>query len=376
MPQSLSVNPSPIVIQGTPIGAGYPPYMIAEVSCNHMGSFERAKNIIKAAAQAGADAVKLQTYTADTITLDAPQPHFQIHHPLWNNTSFHRLYQQGQTPFEWMKPLFEYGAEQGVTVFSAPFDFSAAELLIGLDAPLYKIASFEAVHLPLIRKVAATGKPLIISTGIANEREIDEAVAAARDAGCRDLILLHCISAYPTPLEEANLRTIELLRARYGVMVGLSDHTTSTLAAEIAVGLGAVMVEKHVMLNKDDDTLDKAFSLTPDAFADLVSVCKAQTTERFAEQRHDPMVEAALGTASFAFKAGEEKSAAFRPSIMAASSIKPGDIFSADNLIIRRPAAGLAPKYWDTLIGQTATRAFERGDALTPADLPKAVKAA
>ena len=354
-----------ISLNGMKVGEGCPPYIIAEVSCNHMGDFETAKALIKAGFDAGADAVKLQTYEADTITLDGPPEHFKMHHPLWHDMTYHKLYAQAQTPFSWMKPLFDYGRELGITIFSAPFDMSAADLLIELDAPIFKIASFEAVHIPLIKKVAATGKPLIISTGIASAQEIEEAVRAAREAGCKDLLLMHCVSSYPTPLEQAQLSKIALLRNRFDVLVGLSDHTRSTFTAEIAVGLGACMVEKHIMLNKDDDTFDKEFSLTPDEFAELVRVCKSQSPEKFAARKNEPDVITAIGTPGFERQKGEKDGKPLRPSIIVAQDIKKGEAFTNDNLLIRRPAVGLAPKYWDAVIGKVAARDLKFGEGLS-----------
>ncbi len=353
-----------INISGYEIGMGRPPFMIAEISCNHLGDLDRAKDILRAVKDAGADAVKLQTYTADTLTMNGKQQHFQIDHPLWNNMSLHDLYKKAQTPFEWMKPLFDLGKELGITVFSAPFDLTAADLLIELDAPIFKIASFEAVHIPLIKKVAATGKPLIISTGMANEQEIEEALNAARNAGCDNIMLLHCISSYPTPIEQANLLTIEMLCERFNVPVGLSDHTTDSLVAELAVGLGACIVEKHVMLEAGDDSFDKEFSLIPSEFAELVQRCKAQTPEHFKKQLLDDNVQKILGVGSFKMKDGEKNSTIFRPSILVSSDIKAGDKFTEDNLIIRRPSAGLPPKYWDELIGETASCNLKYGDAM------------
>lgn len=354
-----------IKVNGYEIGAGCPPFIIAEVSCNHMGSLERAKEIMRAAKNAGADAVKLQTYTADTLTMDAPQDHFQINHPLWKNMSLHDLYAKAQTPFEWMAPLFDFGNELGITVFSAPFDLTAVDLLVELNSPIIKIASFESVHIPLIRKAAGAGKPMIISTGMANEREIETAIQTAKGAGCNDIILLHCISSYPTPLEQANLRTIEMLREKFDVLVGLSDHTKDTFVAELAIGLGACVVEKHLMLNADDDSFDKEFSLTPDSFAKLVDACKKQTPERFEEQIKTPDAQKALGVPGFNLKEGEKNSTIFRPSILVASDIKKGEIFSEDNLIIRRPSAGLPPSCWDDIMGKTASADLKRGDALS-----------
>lgn len=353
-----------ININGQAVGDGCPPYIIAEVSCNHMGNLETAKALIDAAADAGVDAVKLQTYEADTITLDGPQEHFKLQHPLWNNMTYHQLYKKAQTPFSWMEPLFKHARMRGITIFSAPFDISAADLLIELDAPIFKIASFEAVHIPLIKKLAATGKPLIISTGIASEAEINSAVVAAREAGCNDLILMHCVSAYPTPLEQAQLIKVQLLRDSFGVLVGLSDHSKTTLTAEVAVGLGACMVEKHIMLRKDDDTFDKEFSLVPDEFAELVKRCKAQTPDNFRRQKRDPTVVKAIGEPTFKRQKGEKDGKPLRPSILVAKDIKKGEVFTADNLVIRRPAVGLAPKHWEDVIGKRADKDLSFGDAL------------
>jgi N-acetylneuraminate synthase len=355
-----------ININGFEIAAGKQPFMIAEMSCNHMGDFDQAKSIMRAAKDAGADAVKLQTYTAETLTMDGPQDHFKVDHPLWNNMTLHDLYAKAQTPFEWMAPLFDYGKEIGIAVFSAPFDISAVELLEELGAPIYKIASFESIHIPLIKHVASTGKPLIISTGMANETEISEAVQTARDTGCEDIILLHCISAYPTPIDQANLATIAMLRDKFNVHVGLSDHTKGTLVAELAVGLGACVVEKHMMLNAEDDSLDKAFSLTPEEFADLVKACKSMTTERLDDLLgHDKVAISAMGTAGFSLKADEDASIIFRPSIFVKRALKKGDVITHDDVIIRRPSAGLAPKHLDDVIGMKVLQELSYGDPLS-----------
>lgn len=352
------------------IGEGLPPYIVAEISCNHMGSLDRAKEIIHAAKQAGADAVKIQTYTADTLTMDAPQEHFKIEHPLWKDMTLHELYAKAQTPFEWVRPLFDYAAGQGIPIFSAPFDLSAAGYLEAQGNPFYKIASFEIVHIPLIEKVASFGKPLIISTGMASLGEIETALSAARGQGCGEIVLLHCVSAYPTPVEEANLMRMVALCDKFGVLTGLSDHTKSSLTARLAVGLGACLVEKHLMLSANDDSFDKAFSLLPDEFAELVSVCKKQAGQKLEIESLSPDERAALGKGEFTTSESEGKSAFFRPSIMVSRDIGMGEIFSPDNIVIRRPSAGLAPVFWNDVIGQPAMRALKRGDALTGADFP------
>lgn len=356
---------SAITFAGKTIGPDHPPFIVAEMSCNHLGSMERGKEIIRAAKEAGADAVKIQTYTADSITLDGPQDHFQIDHPLWKDMTLHALYEKAQTPFEWAPAFFDYGREIGIPVFSAPFDLKAADYLEDHGNPLYKIASFEAVHIPLIQKCASFGKPMIISTGMADKQEITEALTAAKSAGAKDIMLLHCISAYPTPPEEANLNTIPLLADEFGCMVGLSDHTKSPLIAELAVGLGAVLIEKHLMMDKNDESFDAAFSLTPDEFAILVETCKTQTAERFNRQKQDPAIQAILGHGNFDRKPGEKNSAVFRPSIMAARDLKAGERLTNETMIVRRPSAGLPPKYWDDLQGAVLTCDLRRGDGIT-----------
>ncbi len=336
-----------LTIAGRKIGDGEPPYIIAELSGNHNGSLDRALASIEAAKQAGADAVKIQSYTADTITIDCDKPDFQIEGGLWDGYTLHKLYEWAQTPFEWHPALFAKAQDVGITLFSSPFDFSAVEMLEDLGAPAYKIASFEAVDLPLIRKVAATGKPVIISTGMANEAEIGEAVDAARAAGCRELALLHCISGYPTPVEQSNLCTIPDIAERFGTVVGLSDHTLGTAVSVTAIALGAALIEKHFMLDDAEDGPDSAFSLTADQ---LKTLCEDTRTAW-----------AALGRASYERKPVEEQNIKFRRSLYFVKDMKAGETITEQNLRSIRPGYGLAPKYYDEILGKRVKQDIERG---------------
>lgn len=338
-----------IQIIGRDIGPSRPPYIIAELSANHNGSIERALKSIEAAKHAGADAVKIQTYSADTMTLDHDSEEFMIRGGLWDGWNLYKLYEWAQTPFEWHEALFAKAREVGITLFSTPFDFTAVDLLESLNAPAYKIASFEAIDLPLIRRVAATGKPMIISTGMADESEIREAVDAARQGGCQELALLHCISSYPTPVDQANLRTIPDMAERFGVVTGLSDHTLGTSVAVTAVALGAALIEKHFMLDDEEDGPDSAFSLTTDQLKQLCTDTKDAW--------------AALGRASYERKPAEVASLKFRRSIYFVRDVKAGETITEDCIRSIRPGFGLPPKHYDALLGKKAVRDISRGTA-------------
>jgi len=327
-------------IAGRPVGAGHPPYVVAELSANHNGALERALASIDAAKAAGADAVKIQTFTPDTITLDSDRPEFLISGGLWDGWRLYDLYRQAQTPYDWHAPLFERARALGITIFSTPFDFSAVDLLESLGAPAYKIASFEIVDLPLLRRVAATGKPVILSTGMATLPEIEEAVTALRGGGCRDLALLHCISSYPAPAEQANLRTIADLAARFEAVPGLSDHSTGTTIAVAAVAQGAALIEKHFMLDAGDGGLDSAFSLTAEDLAELTRACRTAWV--------------ALGRVNYQRLPSEAGSLRHRRSLYFAADIKAGERITPDNLRSVRPADGLHPRHYEALLGRRA----------------------
>ena len=341
-----------IVLDGTRIGRGERPYVVAEMSGNHNHSLERAFAIVEAAARAGASAIKLQTYTADTMTLDVDRGAFRIEDPnsLWAGHTLYKLYEQAYTPWEWHKPIFERARALGITAFSSPFDATAVDFLESLDAPAYKIASFENTDLPLIRRAAKTGKPVIISTGMATIEEIEEAVTAAREAGCRDLVLLKCTSAYPSEPESANLATIATLRERFGVEAGLSDHTMGVGVAVAAVALGATFIEKHFTLRRADGGVDSAFSMEPEELQRLVEECGRAAR--------------AVGAIAFGASEQERQSLLHRRSLYVVRDMEPGEAFSADNHRAIRPGDGLPPKHFDALIGRKVLRRVAKG---TPA---------
>ena len=339
------------VLDGRTINKDHPPYVVAELSGNHNGSLERALAIMEAAKTAGADAVKLQTYTADTMTIDHDGSDFAIEGGLWAGRRLYELYQEAATPWEWHEALFEKGRELGITVFSTPFDVTAVEFLERLNAPAYKIASFEAIDLPLIARVAATGKPIILSTGMTDLAELAEAVETARQNGCRSLALLHCVSAYPAPVEEANLRTIPHLAEAFGTATGLSDHTRGNAVAVAAVAVGAAILEKHFTLNRADGGPDAAFSLEPAELEALVNDCRNAWR--------------AIGHVFYGRTASETGSVQFRRSLYAVTDIAKGERLTSDNVRSIRPGYGLAPKHLPELLTRTARRSIARGTPLT-----------
>ena len=340
-----------IIINGRRIGPGQPAYIIAEVSANHNGKLDRALGIIRAAKLAGADAVKLQTYTADTITLKSDSPLFRHGGTgLWANRDLYSLYQEAYTPWEWHAPLKALADELGLTLFSTPFDPTAVDFLEQLGVPAYKIASFELVDLPLIQKVARTGKPLILSTGMGTLEEIAEAVAAFHGAGGKELALLKCTSAYPSPPEAMNLRVLRDLHTRFNVPAGLSDHSMGPTVAVAAVALGACIVEKHFTLSRSDPGPDSAFSMEPAEFAAMIAAIR--TTE------------AALGNVSYDATPAEAESRRFRRSLFVTRDVRAGETFIPDNVRSVRPAAGLAPKYLPDVLGLSATQDLAAGTPL------------
>lgn len=335
------------------IGTGHPPLVIAELSGNHNGSLDRALEIVEAAARSGAHALKLQTYTADTMTLDIAEREFFISDPasLWKGHSLHELYRKAGTPYEWHEPLFARARELGMVAFSTPFDPGAVDFLETLDVPAYKIASFENADLPLIRRAAATGKPLIISTGMATAAMLEDAVGAARAAGCRELVLLKCTSSYPASPEFSNLVTIPHMRAMFGCHVGLSDHTLGIGAAIASVALGAVAIEKHVTLARAEGGVDADFSLEPHELRQLVD----ESLRAFQ----------ALGGVSYGPLEHERGSLVFRRSLYVVRDMKAGEVLTTENLRPIRPGHGLPPKYLDVLVGRRVRCDVRRGTAMS-----------
>jgi N-acetylneuraminate synthase len=341
----------PLRIGARTVGPGWPVYVVAELSANHGQDIERARALVRAAKAAGADAVKVQTYTADTLTIACDAPPFRIGGgTLWDGRTLHELYREASMPWEWQPILQAAAAEAGLDFFSTPFDETAVAFLEGLGVPVYKVASFELVDLPLIRRIAATGKPMLLSTGMAEAGEIAEALAAARDGGAREIALLKCTSAYPARPEEMHLRTLPDMLERFGVPVGLSDHTLGLAAPVAAVALGACIVEKHLTLSRSQPGPDAAFSLEPAEFRAMVEAVRA--------------TEQVLGSVGYRVSAEEAKSRQFRRSLFVVRDLKAGERFTAENVRSIRPAGGLHPRHYAEVVGRTAAMDIARGTPL------------
>ena len=340
-----------IQIAGRRIAPDTPPYVIAELSANHNGKLDTAMRIIVEAKKAGADAVKLQTYTADTITLNSEAEEFLIHGGLWDGKTLFELYQEAHLPWEWHKPLFTHARKHGITIFSSPFDSTAIDLLEDLNTPAYKIASFEAVDLPLIKYAASTGKPMIISTGMADAEEIQEAIEAAREGGCKELAILHCVSGYPAPAEEYNLRTITDMIERFGLVTGLSDHTLDNTTAITSVALGSSIIEKHLTLDRNGGGPDDSFSLEP---TELAALCHGAKTAW-----------SALGRVDYGCKSSEQGNVKFRRSLYFVKDMQAGQVITADCIRSVRPGYGLEPKYLNDALGRLVSSKVKYGTPLS-----------
>ena len=336
-------------INNRKIGYGSPPYLIAEMSANHNGDINNAYEIIKAAKESGADAIKIQTYTPDTITLNSNLEEFTVRGGLWDGYTLYDLYKKAQTPWDWHKELFDYARSIGITMFSSPFDQSAVDFLENLNAPAYKIASFEAIDLPLIRYASATKKPIIISTGMANIIEIEEAIDAAKSAGCSELAILHCVSGYPAPSDDYNLLTISDMQKRFNVQVGLSDHSLDHIVPISSVALGATIVEKHFTLNKLGGGPDDSFSMEPGDFKNLSEQLKSTWLS--------------LGGVNYEKKTSELGNIKFRRSLYFVKDLKLGEKITSENIRSIRPGYGLAPKEFDNLLGKKVKLDISAGTA-------------
>ncbi|MFD1983356.1 pseudaminic acid synthase [Mesorhizobium newzealandense] len=341
-----------IQIAGRRIGPDQPPYVIAELSANHNGRIETALRIVEEAKRAGADAVKLQTYKPDTITLDSDGEEFRIKGGLWDGRTLYDLYQEAHMPWDWHKLLFDHARKAAITIFSSPFDSTAIDLLEDLNAPAYKIASFEAVDLPLIKYAASTGKPMIISTGMADAEEIREAIDAAREGGCRELAILHCVSGYPAPADDYNLHTMRDMIERFGLVTGLSDHTLDNTTAITSVALGASIIEKHFTLDRGGGGPDDSFSLEPTEMAALCAGAKTAWQ--------------ALGKVDYGRKSSEQGNVKFRRSLYFVRDLKAGDVITRDSVRSVRPGFGLAPKNLEAVLGRTVTRDIRSSTAVLP----------
>jgi pseudaminic acid synthase len=344
-----------IKIAGRSISVDHEPYIIAEMSANHNGSIENAFKIIEAAKHSGADAVKIQTYRPDTITLNCDSEDFKIHGGLWDGRTLYELYEEAHMPWKWHAPIFEYASKQGITIFSTPFDDTAVDLLEDLNVPAYKIASFEVVDIPLIKYVASTRKPIIISTGMADALEIQEAINAAREGGCRELAVLHCVSSYPAPAEDYNLRTISDMIQRFGLVTGLSDHTVDNTTAITSVSMGAAIIEKHFTLNRNGGGPDDSFSLEPNEFASLCIDTKTAW--------------AALGKVNYDRKSSELSNVKFRRSLYFIKNLKKGETITANSVRSIRPGFGLPPNAINQVINKKTNCEIIAGTAVTWANI-------
>lgn len=351
------MNMQEIKISGRAIGSAYSPYVIAELSANHNGRLETALRIVEEAKKAGADAVKLQTYKPDTITLNCDSDDFKIKGGLWDGRTLYDLYEEAHMPWDWHEPLFARARELGITIFSSPFDKTAIDLLEDLNAPAYKIASFEAVDLPLIKYAASTGKPMIISTGMADELEIGEAIEAARDGGCKELAVLHCVSGYPAPAEDYNLHTIPDMIERFGLVTGLSDHTLDNTTAIASVAMGASIIEKHFTLDRSGGGPDDSFSLEP---TELAALCQGAKTAW-----------SALGSVDYGRKSSEQGNVKFRRSLYFVKELQVGELITSDAVRSVRPGYGLEPKYLDEVINGTVTRNVHYGQPVSQCSFVK-----
>ena len=344
-----------ITINGRAISDSTPPFIIAEMSANHNGSLDSAKEIIRAAKFSGADAVKLQSYTPDTITLNATSDEFKIAEGLWHGRTLYELYEEAHLPFEWHKPLFDYARDIGLTIFSTPFDKTAVDLLEDLNAPAYKIASFEATDLSLIKYVASTGKPLIISTGMTSLDEVEEAVEVAKSGGCKEIALLKCVSAYPALINDYNLSTIPELKARFGTLVGLSDHTLTSTAAITSVALGARLIEKHFTIDRSRGGPDDSFSIEPEELNELCTACKDAYS--------------ALGNGVFGATHSEKGNKQFRRSLYFCKPLRKGQLITEECIRSVRPGYGIPPKFFEAILGTNVTRDIKENTAVSWSDL-------
>ncbi len=334
-------------INGRPIGEGHSPYIVAELSANHNGSIENAIKVIEMAKNSGADAIKIQTYTPDTITINSDKPDFIINDGLWSGRSLYNLYKEAYTPWEWHKTLFDYAEKLDITCFSSPFDRTAVDFLEDLNTPAYKVASFEMIDLPLVKYIAETGKPMIISTGMADADEIQEAIEAAQEGGCKELAILHCVSGYPAPAGDYNLRTLVDIQQKFGLITGLSDHTIDNTTAITSVALGASIIEKHVTLNRNGGGPDDSFSLESEELRELCVGAKTAWE--------------ALGKVDYSRKSSEQGNVKFRRSLYFVKDISEGEIITTDHIQSIRPGYGLAPKYMEAILGQKTTSMVKRG---------------